>query len=91
MLLHVGSPPIHGEEGEDADVDDVRDFNYPTGNQDQKAKLAERMLGWHHEQGEDIGPKYDSGEIPQNHIPLLTHRQGVCLYYLVIHLSVHLG
>ncbi|RWW14804.1 hypothetical protein BHE74_00041896 [Ensete ventricosum] len=38
------------------------------------------MLGWHmgHEQVEDVGaPKYDSGEIPRNHIPLLTHSQGL--------------
>ena len=65
----------------------MSDFNYPTGNQDQKPKITERMLGWHmsHEQGEDIGPpKYDSGEIPRNHIPLLTHSQGVCDFILIL-------
>ncbi|URD75510.1 cellulose synthase [Musa troglodytarum] len=77
---HKGSPPVRGEEGDDGDADDVSDFNYPTSHQDQKPKIAERMLGWHmgHEQGEDVGaPKYDSGEIPRNHIPLLTHSQGL--------------
>ncbi|XP_042413291.1 probable cellulose synthase A catalytic subunit 8 [UDP-forming] [Zingiber officinale] len=75
---HKGSPIVHGEEGDDADVDDVSNFNYPTGKQDQKPKISERMLGWHHEQGGEIGPpKYDSGEIPRNHIPLLTHSQGL--------------
>lgn len=84
---HRGSPPVRGEEGDDGDADDVSDFNYPTGNQDQKPKITERMLGWHmsHEQGEDIGPpKYDSGEIPRNHIPLLTHSQGVCDFILIL-------
>ncbi|CAD5191546.1 probable cellulose synthase A catalytic subunit 8 [UDP-forming] isoform X1 [Musa acuminata AAA Group] len=77
---HKGSPPVRQEEGDDGDADDVSDFNYPTSHQDQKPKIAERMLGWHmgHEQGEDVGaPKYDSGEIPRNHIPLLTHSQGL--------------
>lgn len=65
-MLCVGSPTVHGEEGDDADVDDVSDFNYLTGNQDQKPKIAERMLGWYHEQGGEIGPpRYDSGEIPR--------------------------
>ncbi|KAJ6841154.1 putative cellulose synthase A catalytic subunit 8 [UDP-forming] [Iris pallida] len=73
-----GSPPIRGVEEGDADADDSSDFNYPSGNQDQKQKIAERMLSWHNTygQGDDAGPpKYDSGEIPRNHIPLLTHGQ----------------
>ncbi|KAG6525332.1 hypothetical protein ZIOFF_015288 [Zingiber officinale] len=50
---------------------------YSNLHKDQKPKIAERMLGWQHEQGEDIGPKYDSGEIPQNHMPLPAHKQGL--------------
>lgn len=54
----------------------MSDFNY-SGNQDQKQKIAERMLSWQMSR-EDVGPpKYDSGELPRNHIPLLTHSQGV--------------
>uniref|UniRef100_A0A0D9W0G3 Cellulose synthase n=1 Tax=Leersia perrieri TaxID=77586 RepID=A0A0D9W0G3_9ORYZ len=83
---HKGSPPIHGDESED---DDASDVNYPTsGNQDNKHKIAERMLTWRMNSGrnDDIGhpkydsgeighPKYDSGEIPRVYIPSLTHSQ----------------
>ncbi|KAJ4760611.1 Cellulose synthase [Rhynchospora pubera] len=70
---HKGSPPIHGEESEDTDADDTSDFNYPSGNQDQKQKISERMLTWR--QGQDMGrPKYDSGEIPR-YAPSLTASQ----------------
>ncbi|XP_020258043.1 probable cellulose synthase A catalytic subunit 8 [UDP-forming] [Asparagus officinalis] len=76
-----GSPVIRGEEGDDGDDDDVSDYNYPSGGKDQKQKIAERiLLSWrtNYGRGEDIGPpKYDSGEIPRNHIPLLTHSQPV--------------
>lgn len=65
---HKGSPTVHGEEGDDADVDDVSDFNYLTGNQDQKPKIAERMLGWHHEQGGEIGPPSSQGNYRFNHL-----------------------
>lgn len=84
MILHElsGSPPIHGEEGEDGDADDgASDFNYLPGNQDQKQKIADRMLTWRMNsgQGEDIGrPKYDSGEIPRGYIPSLAHSQVYC-------------
>lgn len=70
---HKGSPSVHGEEGEDTDADDTSDFNYPSGNQDQKQKISERMLTWR--QGQDMGrPKYDSGEIPR-YAPSLTTSQ----------------
>jgi len=85
---HKGSPPVHGEENEDADADDVSDYNYPaSGNQDQKQKIAERMLTWRtNSRGSDVGlakydsgeighGKYDSGEIPRGYIPSLTHSQ----------------
>ncbi|ONM10559.1 Cellulose synthase-5 [Zea mays] len=82
------SPPVHGEENEDVDADDVSDYNYQaSGNQDQKQKIAERMLTWRtNSRGSDIGlakydsgeighGKYDSGEIPRGYIPSLTHSQ----------------
>ncbi|KAJ3670215.1 hypothetical protein LUZ60_010539 [Juncus effusus] len=70
---HKGSPAIHGEEGEDTDADDTSDFNYPSGNQDQKQKIQERMLTWR--EGQNMGrPKYDSGEIPR-YAPSLTTSQ----------------
>ncbi|KAF8708527.1 hypothetical protein HU200_029892 [Digitaria exilis] len=85
---HKGSPPVHGEENEDVDADDVSDYNYPaSGNQDQKQKIAERMLTWRtNSRGSDVGlakydsgeighAKYDSGEIPRGYIPSLTHSQ----------------
>ncbi|CAN6314769.1 unnamed protein product [Urochloa humidicola] len=85
---HKGSPPVHGEENEDIDADDVSDYNYPaSGNQDQKQKIAERMLTWRtNSRGSDVGlakydsgeighGKYDSGEIPRGYIPSLTHSQ----------------
>ncbi|RLN38901.1 cellulose synthase5 [Panicum miliaceum] len=85
---HKGSPPVHGEENEDVDADDVSDYNYPaSGNQDQKQTVAERMLTWHtNSRGSDVGlakydsgeighGKYDSGEIPRGYIPSLTHKQ----------------
>uniref|UniRef100_J3LTZ3 Cellulose synthase n=1 Tax=Oryza brachyantha TaxID=4533 RepID=J3LTZ3_ORYBR len=83
---HKGSPPI--DESEDVDADDASDVNYPTGNQDHKHKIAERMLTWRMNSGrnDEIGhpkydsgeighPKYDSGEIPRVYIPPLTHSQ----------------
>lgn len=38
-------------------------------------------------QRENVGlPKFDSGEIPRGHIPVLSHSQPVCLFHaLVIH------
>nr|AMQ81245.1 cellulose synthase catalytic subunit 5 [Miscanthus x giganteus] len=85
---HKGSPPVHGEENEDVDADDVSDYNYQaSGNQDQKQKIAERMLTWRtNSRGSDIDlakydsgeighGKYDSGEIPRGYIPSLTHSQ----------------
>ncbi|KAG2534412.1 hypothetical protein PVAP13_9NG063509 [Panicum virgatum] len=87
---HKGSPPVHGEENEDVDADDVSDYNYPaSGNQDQKQKIAERMLTWRtNSRGSDVGlakydsgeighGKYDSGEIPRGYIPSLTHSQSI--------------
>ncbi|XP_026418261.1 cellulose synthase A catalytic subunit 3 [UDP-forming]-like [Papaver somniferum] len=75
-----GSPPIRGDEEDGVDANDVTsDFSYPSENQDQKQKIAERMLSWHmtYGRGEDVSaPNYDK-EVNHNDIPLLTHRQMV--------------
>nr|GMD65278.1 cellulose synthase A catalytic subunit 3 [UDP-forming] [Ipomoea batatas] len=57
-----GSPAIHNEEVEDVDAHDDSE------NQNEKQKIAERMLSWHMTFGreETGGPKYDkevSGEL----------------------------
>ena len=74
-----GSPAILGDKEED-DVDDgASDFNYPSENQNEKQKIAERMLSWQmtYGRGEDVvAPNYDK-EVPHNHIPLLTNGQEV--------------
>ncbi|MQL79100.1 hypothetical protein Taro_011537, partial [Colocasia esculenta] len=78
---HKGSPVVRGEEENDGNADDGSELNYPSSNLDQKQRIAERTLNWHmsYGRGEDVsGPKYDSGlsgELPRNHIPLLTHSQ----------------
>ncbi|XP_058072785.1 cellulose synthase A catalytic subunit 3 [UDP-forming]-like isoform X2 [Magnolia sinica] len=76
---HKGSPPVLGDEGEDGDVDEVAgDFNYLSGNQNQKQKIAERMLSWKMSYGrmEDVGAlKYDGDEVPHNHIPMISSSQ----------------
>nr|QBI56907.1 cellulose synthase A3 [Agave tequilana] len=77
---HKGSPPLRGDELDDADADDVTsDLNYPSGNHDQK-QLAEETLTWHPKDGlgENRGPpKYDRGGIRPTHIPFLTHSRTV--------------
>ncbi|PQP98829.1 Cellulose synthase [Prunus yedoensis var. nudiflora] len=77
---HKGSPAILGDREEDGDGDDgTSDFNYTSENQNEKQKIAERMLSWHmtYGRGEDIGaPNYDK-EVSHNHIPLLTNGQEV--------------
>ncbi|KAG0455582.1 hypothetical protein HPP92_024874 [Vanilla planifolia] len=75
---HRGSPPIHGEEVGEGDADVVIGSNYPSVDEDQQQKTAQRILGWHnYEKGENpVVTKYDSGEIPRNNIPLLTHTRS---------------
>ncbi|CAA6659139.1 unnamed protein product [Spirodela intermedia] len=41
-----GRPPVRGEEPRDGGADDSSDSNHPSRNQDQKQKIAERMLSW---------------------------------------------
>lgn len=83
MWLILGSPAILGDREEDGDADDgTSDFNYTSENQNEKQKIAERMLSWHmtYGRGEDIGaPNYDK-EVSHNHIPLLTNGQEVGQY-----------
>ncbi|KAF5195569.1 Cellulose synthase A catalytic subunit 3 [UDP-forming] [Thalictrum thalictroides] len=73
---HKGSPPVHDHEMEDGDVDDVAsNFNYSSGNQDQK--IAEQRLSYRmtYGRGEDVTtPNFDK-EVSHNHIPLLTSAQ----------------
>ena len=77
---HKGSPAILGDREEDAVADDdTSDFNYTSENQNEKQKIAERMLSWHmtYGRGEDVSaPNYDK-EVSHNHIPLLTSGQEV--------------
>jgi cellulose synthase A len=76
VLLIPGSPAILGDREEDVDADEVAsDFNYTPEDQNQKQKIAERMLSWHmtYGRGEDVvAPTYDK-EVSHNHIPLLTN------------------
>lgn len=89
-LLIPGSPAILGDREEDVDADEVAsDFNYTSEDQNQKQKIAERMLSWHmtYGRGEDVvvAPTYDK-EVSHNHIPLLTNGteviQQASEYYL---------
>ncbi|TKY68136.1 Cellulose synthase A catalytic subunit 3 of UDP-forming [Spatholobus suberectus] len=77
---HKGSPAILGDrEEDDAAADGAIDFNYDSENQNQKQKIAERMLSWQltYARGEEVGaPNYDK-EVSHNHIPLLTSGQEV--------------
>lgn len=74
----AGSPAIHGDREEDGDT--PSDSLFTSENQNDKQKVAERMLSWHmtYGRGEDIvAPNYDK-EVSHNHIPLLTHSVEVC-------------
>jgi len=76
----LGSPAILGDREEDGSADDgASDFNYNSENQNQKQKIAERMLGWQmaYGRGEEVGaPNYDK-EVSHNHIPMLSGGQEV--------------
>ena len=72
----AGSPAIHGDSEEDGDSDSL----FTSENQNDKQKVAERMLSWHmtYGRGDDIvTPNYDK-EVSHNHVPLLTHSVEVC-------------
>ncbi|KAJ6777549.1 X-BOX TRANSCRIPTION FACTOR-RELATED [Salix koriyanagi] len=75
-----GSPAILGDREEDGDADDgASDFNYSSENQNQKQKIAERMLSWQmtYGRGEDVGATSYDKEVSHNHIPLLTNGHEV--------------
>lgn len=77
----AGSPAIYGDREEDGDT--PSDSLFTSENQNDKQKVAERMLSWHmtYGRGEDIvAPNYDK-EVSHNHIPLLTHSVEVCRSY----------
>lgn len=83
FLVDLGSPAILGDREDDTDVDDsTSDFNYTSENQNEKQKIAERMLSWHmtYGRGEDVGPPNYDKEVSHNHIPLLTNGQEVGQY-----------
>ncbi|XP_024962230.1 cellulose synthase A catalytic subunit 3 [UDP-forming]-like [Cynara cardunculus var. scolymus] len=76
---HKGSPVIFGDNEEDVEADDSNaNFRF-TETQNEKQKIAQRMLSWHmtYGRGEDANaPNYDK-ESPHNHIPLLISGQEV--------------
>lgn len=104
VLLLPGSPAILGDREEDADADDgASDFNYTSEEQNQKQKIAERMLSWPmaYGRGEDVGaPSYDK-EVSHNNIPLLTNGTEVihsdmpwsfpCLFFSLFYFSPFCG
>lgn len=83
----LGSPAILGDKEEDVDLDDGgSDFNYTSENQNEKQKIAERMLSWQmtYGRGEDVtAPNYDK-EVSHNHIPLLTNGHEVGFTLLTV-------
>ncbi|KAK1577340.1 hypothetical protein Q3G72_020817 [Acer saccharum] len=76
---HKGSPPVHGEEVEDADASDVaKSLNYASGNQVGKRKAKEHTQSWDisYDQGEEVSSsKFD--KVALNHIPSLTSGRSV--------------
>ncbi|KAM7265293.1 hypothetical protein ACFE04_002976 [Oxalis oulophora] len=68
---HKGSPPVQGEQVDDADLNDVpRNVNQPSRFQEEKPMSIGRTLSWdRYSQGEDVAPpKYDK-EPPLSHLP----------------------
>lgn len=83
FIVDLGSPAILGDREEDTDAEDATsDFNYTSENQNEKQKIAERMLSWHmtYGRGEDVQPPNYDKEVSHNNIPLLTNCQEVGLY-----------
>ncbi|TXG70440.1 hypothetical protein EZV62_005375 [Acer yangbiense] len=76
---HKGSPPVHGEEVEDAYASDVaKSLNYASGNQVGKRKSKEHTQSWDisYDQGEEVASsKFD--KVALNHIPSLTSGRSV--------------
>lgn len=68
---HKGGLLVVGNKVGDANADDVAN--------DQKQKIAERVLSWHmsHGRGDDVGPPNYDKEISRNHIPLHTNGHTV--------------
>uniref|UniRef100_A0A6N2N5N7 Cellulose synthase n=1 Tax=Salix viminalis TaxID=40686 RepID=A0A6N2N5N7_SALVM len=77
---HKGSPPIQGEEMEDADSEDAgnKSNNRISGVQDEKQKI-ERMLGWDSSSGrkEHLATTNYDKDGSLNHIPYLAGRRSV--------------
>ena len=75
-----GSPPIEGEEVEDANSDGVenKSNHHTQGTQDEKQKI-ERMVAWDSSSGRKEHPattNYDK-HVSLNHIPYLAGRRSV--------------
>lgn len=86
LCLIPGSPAIRGDGEEDGDVDDVvADINYSSEDQNQKQKIAERMLSWQMTYGRGEDTNYDR-EVSHNHIPLLTNGMDVSFWHAVLFL-----
>lgn len=80
LFFMLGSPPIHGEEVEGADFNDVgnKSNQYTSGVQDEKQKI-ERILDWDASSGqkEHVATTNYDKEVSLNHIPYLASRQSV--------------
>ncbi|KAJ6992401.1 cellulose synthase A catalytic subunit 3 [Populus alba x Populus x berolinensis] len=77
---HKGSPPIQGEEVEDANSDDVenKSNHHTSGVQDEKQKI-ERMMSWDSSSGrkEHLATTNYDRDVSLNHIPYLAGRRSV--------------
>ncbi|CAK7342550.1 unnamed protein product [Dovyalis caffra] len=77
---HKGSPPIQGEEVEDADSDDAgnKSNHHTSSVQDEKQKI-ERMLGWDSSSGrkEHLATTNYEKDVSLSHIPYLAGRRSV--------------
>lgn len=83
-FLNTGSPAVIGDKEEDVNADDIPADFHLTETQNEKQKIAQRMMSWHmtYGRGEDTSaPNYDK-EGSNNHIPYLISGQEVkCLIY----------
>nr|AKE81080.1 cellulose synthase 4.1 [Populus tomentosa] len=77
---HKGSPPIQGEEVEDANSDGVenKSNHHTSGVQDEKQKI-ERMMSWDSSSGrkEHLATTNYDRDVSLNHIPYLAGRRSV--------------
>ena len=74
-----GSPAIHSNEEGDADGGSS-DFHYSSANQNEKQKVAGRILSWHMNYGRGEGTEAANygKEVSHNYVHRLTNGQEVC-------------